>query len=212
MGVLTPERGLIFRVTHIKNVPWILEHGIHCRSSDRLDPNYVEIGNPDLIMKRTTRAVPIPPGGSLADYVPFYFTPCSPMLYNIKTGRDVRRRDAGELAFLVSALPRLRELGVPFVFTDRHAYLAAAGFFDRLEDVNRLDWVHLQRRDFKRSVEDPEKMERYQAEALIHREVPVAALSYIVCCRSEEEAILRAQVERAGLELVIRTKREWFFE
>jgi hypothetical protein len=177
-----------------------------------IDPGYVEIGNPDLITKRTTRTVPTPPGGSLADYVPFYFTPCSPMLLNIKTGREVRRREASELAFLVSALPRLRKLGVPFVFTDRHAYLAAAGFFDRLEDLHRLDWEHLQRRDFKRSVEDPEKMERYQAEALVHRHVPVAALSHIVCCRSEEEAILRAQAEQAGLELAIRTKREWFFE
>jgi len=53
------------------------------------DPNYRNIGNPDLIDKRSRRVVPIPPGGTLSDYVPFYFTPFSMMMYNIKTGYGV---------------------------------------------------------------------------------------------------------------------------
>src|SRR3954470_12772585 len=83
---LSPEKALVFRITHIANVPWILANGLHCRSSAMQDPNFVEIGNPDLIGKREHWAVPVPPGGRLSDYVPFYFTPYSPMLYNIKTG------------------------------------------------------------------------------------------------------------------------------
>ncbi|MBI4470499.1 MAG: DUF4433 domain-containing protein [Acidobacteria bacterium] len=83
---LTPEKAFIFRITHIDNVPWLPENGVHCRSSANFDPNYKVIGNPDLIAKRLHRVVPIPPGGTLGDYVPFYFTPSSPMLYNIKTG------------------------------------------------------------------------------------------------------------------------------
>jgi hypothetical protein len=105
MGMLTPARALIFRVTHIDNVPWILDHGIHCRTSDLLDPDYVEIGNADLIGKRTSRDVPCDPGGALADYVPFYFTPCTPMLLNIQTGRGAPRRPASGLVHLVSSLP-----------------------------------------------------------------------------------------------------------
>jgi hypothetical protein len=71
MTGLTRERALIFRITHIDNVPWMLDHGVHCRSSDVFDPNYRNIGNPDLIARRTSRAVHIPPGGTLSDYVPF---------------------------------------------------------------------------------------------------------------------------------------------
>jgi hypothetical protein len=85
---LKPENGLIFRIAHIDNVPWILDHGLHCRNTPERDPNYVEIGNPELIQKRTHRVVPIPPGGVLSDYIPFYFTPHSPMLLNIKTGHN----------------------------------------------------------------------------------------------------------------------------
>jgi len=28
MKTLTPEKALIFRITHVDNVPWILERGI----------------------------------------------------------------------------------------------------------------------------------------------------------------------------------------
>ena len=88
MSSLTPEKALVFRITHIDNVAWIFAIGLHCRNSRTNDPNYHEIGNPDLIAKRAHRVVPIPPGGTLSDYIPFYFTPYSPMLLNIKTGHN----------------------------------------------------------------------------------------------------------------------------
>ena len=84
---LNPEKALIFRIVHVANVPWILEHGgLHCRNSPEQDPDYVNIGSVELIEKRSRRVVPIPPGGTLSDYVPFYFTPFSMMMYKIKTG------------------------------------------------------------------------------------------------------------------------------
>jgi|SRR5215218_1829987 len=83
---LIPEKALIFRATHRSNLPWVLANGLHSRSSVRQDPNFVAIGNTEVIARRQKREVPIPPGGDLADYIPFYFTPYSPMLLNIKTG------------------------------------------------------------------------------------------------------------------------------
>src|SRR5262245_11761597 len=108
MAFLTPEKALIFRITHIANVPWILDHGLHCRSSANQDPTFHEIGNPDLIDKRTRRIVPVRPGGSLSDYVPFYFTPATPMLLNIKTGYNgVPRTAMADIAILVSSVHKL---------------------------------------------------------------------------------------------------------
>jgi hypothetical protein len=69
MSNLNPDKALIFRITHIANVPWLLEHGLHCRNSPEFDPNFRNIGNPELISKRHTRVVPIPPGGRFSDYV-----------------------------------------------------------------------------------------------------------------------------------------------
>ena len=71
-------------------------------SSGTRDPDFVSIGNPDLIAKRAGRVVAIPPGGSLSDYVPFYFTPRSPMLYNIVTGHNgMKQTPRQDIAILV---------------------------------------------------------------------------------------------------------------
>ena len=67
----------VFRITHRENVPWILDNGMYARNGAKFDPNCRNIGNVDLIDKRARRKVPIPPGGTLSDYVPFYFTPYS---------------------------------------------------------------------------------------------------------------------------------------
>jgi ssDNA thymidine ADP-ribosyltransferase, DarT len=125
MATLGPEANRIFRITHVDNVPWILEHGLHCESSMVRDPNFVPIGMANLIQKRQTRPVAIGPGGLLSDYVPFYFTPSSIMLLNVKTGyNDVIKRPNDEIVILVSSLERLTEHGTRFVFTNGHAYLA----------------------------------------------------------------------------------------
>jgi hypothetical protein len=213
MRDLTPSRAYIFRITHIDNVPWILANGLHCGRSNVCDPGFVQIGNPDLISKRTTRAVPIPPGGTLHDYVPFYFTPLSPMLYNIKTGwNGITRRPMREIVIFVSSLLALTDNGVGFVFTDRHAYLSLAQFSSRVEDLaGWIDWQILQARDFARDPNDLGKFERYQAEALAHGHVPLAALTGVVCSGTEEEARVRNIVQNAGVQLSVASRPTWFF-
>ena len=64
---LTQEKGLIFRITHRDNVPWILDNGMHARNGEVFDPNHRNIGNVDLIDKRSRRIVAVPPGGTLGD-------------------------------------------------------------------------------------------------------------------------------------------------
>jgi hypothetical protein len=174
MSRISIENAYIFRITHIENVPWLLANGIHCRNSPNRDPNFRNIGNPDLISKRARRVVPVGPGGTLSDYVPFYFTPSSPMLYNIKTGYNgMRQTPMAQIVILVSSLHKVAADGLPFVFTDRHAYLQAAEFKSDLNDLSVIDWQILANRDFRRDTNDPGKIERYQAEALVHACVPV---------------------------------------
>jgi hypothetical protein len=211
-ALLNPEKGLIFRITHIDNVPWILEHGLHCRSSGILDPQFRDIGDPDLIRKRAPREVPVPPGGTLSDHIAFYFAPLSPMLLKIKTGHGgVKQVPMPEIAILVSSVPRLAELGLPFVLTDRHAYLQAAQYSSDLAGLARVDWKTLQTRDFKIDPDDPGKKERYQAEALVHGHVPVEALVGVVCHGLEERTKLDAVLTRTKASLKLAAIREWFF-
>ena len=209
---LNPEKALIWRIVHRDNLPWILDNGVHCGNSVVKAPDWVNIGNPELIDKRANHPVPLPPGGWLSDYVPFYFTPFSPMLRNIHTGwGGIQRRPNEEIVILVSSLHHITGLGLRFLFTDSHAYYQWADFYADLADLDKIDWPLLQRRDFKRDPEDPAKFERYQAEALIHQHLPVGGLLGIVCYTEALKQRIEQEVQARNLNLPVYARTGWYF-
>lgn len=212
LGELNSHNALVFRIVHIDNVPWILDHGVHCRNSETVDPNFVQIGNADLIDGRHHRKIKGPYGGTLSDYVSFYFTPLSPMFLNIKTGwQGIRQRSNQEIAILFTSLRKVQKLGLPFVFTDRHAYLETAQVFDDLDRLDKIDWTILQRHDFKRDPENPEKVEQYEAEALMHKHLPIEALDGIACYDTACAFKLQGHVTKRGSTTKIVVKPGWYF-
>lgn len=209
---LNPRKALIFRITHCDNLPWLLANGLYCRSAEEQDPGFVTIGKQELIDKRMTREVLLPPDGMLSDYIPFYFTPASMMLYNIVTGHGVPRQDREDIVVLVSSLPHLEQLGISFLFTDRHAYLANAEFSDQLEDLaDFVPWDLLQAKDFKRDLENPDKTDRYQAEALVHHHLQASALLGIGTYTDQVRDAVEAQIAAQHLQLKVVTRPNWFF-
>lgn len=208
MSNLNPQKGLIFRIVHKENAGLILDDGCRCRSATE-GSQYVEMGNPELIQKRGRRAVPCGPKGVLSDYVPFYFTPHSPMLYNIKTGYNgIRQRPMRDVLILVSSLHHLASLNIPFVFTDRHAYLKTARFSNDLADLDWIIWSTLQAKDFTR--DDTDKFEKYQAEALVHMHVPLDALLGIVCYDDSVKGEIEAETVMRNATVRVLSKQEWF--
>jgi len=211
MPLLGPDTAYIFRITHVDNVPWILEHGLHCQNGAN-DPNFISIGMETLIRKRSTHPVLIGPRGMLSDYVPFYFTPWSIMLYNIKTGfNDVTRRPNREIAIIVSSLFGLQKTKTPFVFTNGHAYMAGTDYFEDLAELSQIDWKILRQRDFQKNPDDPGKLGRYQAEALAHRHVPVDALSGIVCYDVASAGRIDAEARARRISIAVKCLPEWYF-
>jgi len=209
---LNSTKALIFRIVHRDNLPWILDNGLHARNGKMFDPNYRNIGNPDLIDKRSRRMVPVGPGGTLSDYVPFYFTPYSIMMYNIKTGYGgIPTVPNEEIVILVSSLFRIAELSIQFVFTDRHAYTQMATYFTGLNDLDQVDWALLNRRDFTHDPDDPGKKERYQAEALVWKWVPLSAIMGVSCYTNTVKTWSDEQLAARGLTLKTTVQANWYF-
>ena len=208
---LSRENAYIFRISHIRNVRWIFEHGLQCCNSGTRDPDFVIIGQPDIIQLRGDRIVPVPPGGSLSDYVPFYFTPFSPMAYKIKTGHGLSAVPSQDLVILVASLRRLVQDKIKSVFTDRHALLETAEYFTSLDDLDRIDWNGLRSKDFSNDVNDPEKTERYQAEALIYRQLPVDSLEAVICYDEQPEARLSGWADEFGADVRISKRPRMYF-
>ena len=209
---LNPNKALIWRIVHRDNLQWILDNGLHCGNSLTKASDWVHIGNPELIDKRARHPVPMSPGGFLNDYVPFYFTPFSVMMRNIRSGRGgVQQRENEEILILVSSLHHLSAQERPFLFTDSHAYYRWATYYDDLTQLGNVDWPLLQKRDFKRDPDDPAKFERYQAEALVYQHCPVSGLIGIICYSEVVKIKVEAQVKANGLELPVYSRSEWYF-
>jgi hypothetical protein len=145
--------------------------------------------------------------------VPFYFTPKSPMLLNINTGYNgITRRQNDEIIILVSSCQAMAENGVSMLFTDRHAYKATADWSSNSADLARMiDWDILNRHDFARNDSYPDKMERYQAEALAYGHVPPDALLGIACFSEAVSLGLEATIRAAGLPLKVAVRPVWYF-
>jgi hypothetical protein len=129
------------------------------------------------------------------------------MLYNIKTGfNGIQKRPLNEIVILVSSLHLLCERGIDFVFCDRHAYLKTALFSSSLADLERMIiWPTLQVRDFRK-----DDFEKYQAEALVHRHVPLEAFIGAACYDAAAAVALRAKAKEKGVSLKVAAKPDWY--
>lgn len=63
-----------------------------------------------------------------------------------------------------------------------------------------------------RSNDDLGKMDRYQAEVIAHREVPVAALLRVACYSRDSGERAEAMIAEAGVDLKVIVKPGWFFK
>lgn len=211
-STLNPKKALIWRIVHRDNLPWILDNGLHSGNNKVKCPNWVSIGNAELIDKRARHLVQLPPYGYLNDYVPFYFTPFSVMMRNIHTGwGGVKQRPNEEILILVSTLHHISSQNLPFLFTDSHAYYQWANYYQSLSDLDKIDWPLLQSRNFKRDIENPANFERYQAEALIHSHCPINGLLGIVCYTEALKGTIEQEVSSRALKLTVHARPNWYF-
>ena len=123
-----------------------------------------------------------------------------------------RRFRMREILILVTSLHRLRGAEVPFVYTDRHAYLRNAHYSSDLNELpNRIDWDILQRSDFQYDAQDPGKMERYQAEALVYQQLGFEHVICILAYDDQSKADIERVVGASHQATPVRVNRRFFF-
>lgn len=189
----------VYHFTHVTNLPSVIEHGL---LSDTLASNLLEteIGNRTIKAQRARRAVPIPPGGVVADYVPFYYATRSPMMYAIHRGNVETYTDGCDrLVYLRVSLDRLLAWHPAVVGTDRNAVLATASFVSGFTAMLKaVDWPLMKARQWANTHEDPDRRERRQAECLAHRHVPWELVGGIGVKTEPVAAEVRASLARLG--------------
>ena len=163
----------VYRMTHIENIPHIIQNGITHKNSANSNPNYKVIGDNSLISSRDILKTPI--GKKLGDYIPFYFGMRTPMLYVIQNGfNGVNTLSPEKIVYCVTSLKKILDSNLRFVYTDGHATDSFTKFYtpqDLLEIEDQIDftatnakyWIKDDDLDFKR---------RKEAELLIEEDIP----------------------------------------
>ncbi len=171
--MIPPVPTPILRFTHIENLSIFLNrNGLHAPNHVPSDGQiYKAAHNLELQAARSKTPIPCGPGGTIHDYVPFYFGERSPMMLRLRSGWVSGYAEGQEsLVYLVSTAQTVDASGAKFVFSEGHGYVAYTKWFDRLDFLSEIDWEAVHSRYWGRQ-NDPtgELKRRKQAEFLIYR-------------------------------------------
>ncbi len=167
----------VYRMTHIENIPHIIQNGITHKNSLNANLNYKAIGDNSLIGTRDV--LEIPNGKRLGDYIPFYFGMRTPMLYVVQNGfNGVNILSPEKIVYCVTSLRKISDSDLHFIYTDGHATDGFTKFYtsqDLLGIENQIDfsatnakyWIKDDDLDFKR---------RKEAELLVEEDIPFELL------------------------------------
>jgi hypothetical protein len=205
----------IYHITHIRNLPNIIKDGgLWCDAEAiKREIKPVEIAYGNLKEKRTRRQIPIPPGGVLAEYVPFYFCNRSPMLGAIHKGYVTAYQDGQKnILHLVSSAEVVSQASLPFVFTDGHAVVQLSLFYNDLKDLNQVDWKVIQSWSWRDTIEDNDRLRRKQAEFLVHQHFSWQLIQEIGVINAAIKDQVLALLENEEHKPLVSIQRKWYYD
>ncbi len=211
-----PNPTWLYRLVHVDNLSTLLTRGAlyapHITPNDGLP--YRPIHNVSVQANRHVKAIPCGPGGTIHDYVPFYFGPLSVMLLNLKTGRVVGYDEGQEpLIYLLTTAQIVQKAGVQFVFSDGHGLATFTDWYDDLARLDQVDWAIVREKYWRDTPEDNDRQRRKQAEFLVWQALDwsllrgIAVLNAVM--KQRVEAILNQFPQRAQPQVTV--KSNWYY-
>jgi len=205
----------IYRMTHIENVPHILQIGITHKSSPNANPDYVAIGDVSLIDTRATKQVNISNGnrsqsyGSivLGDFIPFYFGIRMPMLYVMQHGGNYVEKvtPAKDIVYLVCSVNDIAQSEITYYFSDGHATDFLTLFYDssRINDISTIiDWKAVIA-NYWSGEENLILKCKKQAEFLAADDIPPEFIKGLVCYNQEaKDKLLTMGIESDKIKII----------
>ncbi len=190
-------------MTHIENVPHILQYGITHAHSPNANLRFVSIGDASLIGRRSSYL--LGNGRRLGEYIPFYFGVRMPMLFVIQKGYNlVKPTRPEDVVYCVSSVHKIMEANLEFLFTDGHAVDSFTGEYgpddipniDKILDKKAIDakyWKDESDLDLKR---------RKEAEFLVLGDISVAAvLGFVVYNEAAQKKMIQLGVKEERIHI-----------
>jgi hypothetical protein len=216
----------LFHITAIDNLIAICQRGKLTSKNTMATQgiNYQNIAHVAIQARRNDKAVINPPGGTIHDYVPFYFAPRSPMLSAIHNGNVencILKQD--EILHFETTVERITAENPEFVFFDRNSSL---GYSQSFTDLSKLEteiaWDLITESPtldgyckyfFNNHSIDKyfDRMERRQAGFLIKHQVHLTSMTRIGVMNKPKAEIVREILATTGVNLSVEVKIDWYF-
>ena len=204
----------VYRIISINNLEEDLRSGLYSKLNATEDPERTVIGNTDIISERDRRIVSCYPGTLVNNYVPFYFSVRTPMLFNIYTGRGVPKIPQSKIVYLAVRLCDIAKDDYQWCFTDGNAAKKITKYYTSLENINDLDWRSIESTDFKHDNADgdEDRIRKKHSEFLVRDYVPNDRISGIVVYNENAKIIVENLVQELGLEVtIVKNKAKYYF-
>ncbi|WP_068810604.1 type II toxin-antitoxin system toxin DNA ADP-ribosyl transferase DarT [Pseudohongiella nitratireducens] len=217
----------LFHITSIDNLAAIFQQGelVSKTRGEALHLGYHNIAHAGAQSKRAARAVIDPPGGTIHDYVPFYFAPRSPMLSAIHHGQvagcNYGQSDIVHFELLVR---RVIDENAEIVFYDRNATKAySVPYTDPYQLKNAIAWDLLTEpptldgfcryfHDRHEPAKYMDRCEKRQAEFLVKKAVPIDWFTRIGVMNDHAAQLVLGLAEAAGVNVSVQIMPEWYFQ
>jgi len=184
----------IYRITHIDNIPHILQYGITHRNSSSRNPNFVSIGDRSLIHTRDHRLVSVDNGDFLntqaptiilGHFIPFYFGVKMPMLFVVQNGGNFvpAPTHPSDIVYLVCSVCQIIDRHETYYFSDGHATDNLTTFYGhkKINDLPQIiDWAAV-RASYWGGQENLNLRRKKQAEFLIANDISSELIIGFAC-------------------------------
>ncbi len=164
-------------MTHIENLPHLMENGVTHKNSENSNKSYKPIGDNTLIDTRSNFI--LPNELFLGNYIPFYFGPRTPMLYVIQNGYNgVTALHPSKIIYCVTSVQTIINNNLPFLYTDGHATDRFSSFYspEVINDIETQVDFKATKAKFWNDENDLDLKRRKEAEFLILKDIPFNCL------------------------------------
>lgn len=209
---MIPNPIYLYHITHVSNLPKIIQAGGLKPKSQVND--YLNIAHNAIQEKRSDKKVSCEPGGTLHQYVPFYFCTRSPMLYTISQG-NVSEYDGGQeqVIYLVSTVEKVDVNSLKYAFTDGHPIMAISEFYNDLKNIGYVNFELMNEQWWNDTDEKPDRKRQRQAEFLVYKFFPWQLIAGIAVKTSTLLAEVNKIIEEANPQYKpkIAIKQNWYY-
>lgn len=204
----------IYHITALDNLDNIVAcSGLQSNKQlSKTNQAYTNIAYDHIQNRRASHIVEHGPGGTLHDYIPFYFAPRSPMLYAIYKGKVENYQDKQDrLIYLVSDTDSVRAYQLPFVFTDGHATVAYTRFFDDTDYLGEIDWQIMKEKFWSNTAEDNDRKRRRSAEFLVYNFFPWQCVREIGVLDQRIRKAVWQVIEQQFHQPSVKSQPSWYY-